>query len=98
MASTEDVYLALRRVVDPELGVNVVDLGLIYGVDVEDGRVRVRMTVTAPGCPLQDALPRWVEEAVAVLPGVREVRVELVFTPTWTPDMMSATAREELGI
>ncbi len=98
MVSVEDVYLALRRVTDPELGVNVVDLGLVYGVEVEDGRVEVAMTVTTPGCPLQDVLPRWVEEAVAVLPGVTEVRVGLVLDPPWTPEMMTDRAREELGL
>ncbi len=94
----EDVFLALRRVTDPELGVNVVDLGLVYEVEVKDGTVEVAMTVTTPGCPLQDVLPRWVEEAVRALPGVREARVRLVFDPPWTPDRMTERAREELGL
>ncbi len=93
-----DVLAALRGVLDPELGVNVVDLGLIYGVEVRDDTVVVTMTVTAPGCPLQDVLPRWVREAAERLPGVRQARVELAFDPPWTPERMSAAARAELGL
>lgn len=98
MVTEEQVREALRGVLDPELGVNVVDLGLVYGVAVEGGRVRVRMTLTAPGCPLHELLPAWVREAVARLEGVEEVAVEVVWSPPWTPERMSAAAREMLGL
>ncbi len=98
MAAEEDVREALRRVVDPELGVNVVDLGLIYGIAVADGAVKVTMTLTAPGCPLAATLVRGVEEAARSVPGVVRAEVEVVWSPPWSPDRISARAKEELGI
>jgi MoaA/NifB/PqqE/SkfB family radical SAM enzyme/metal-sulfur cluster biosynthetic enzyme len=83
---------ALRAVIDPELGLSVVELGLIYGVTVEAGRVRIRMTLTAPGCPLHAVMPEWVREAVRGLPGVTDVAVELTFDPPWTPERMAGAA------
>jgi MoaA/NifB/PqqE/SkfB family radical SAM enzyme/metal-sulfur cluster biosynthetic enzyme len=83
---------ALGAVIDPELGLSVVELGLIYGVTVEAGRVRVRMTLTAPGCPLHAVMPEWVREAVRGLPGVTDVEVELTFDPPWTPERMARAA------
>lgn len=96
MTPTE-ILDALRLVVDPELGINVVDLGLVYGIDVTGADVRGRMTMTAPGCPLA----AWLcEEAAATVrdrvPGVRSVTVELVWDPPWQPTMMSAAARARL--
>ena len=79
---------ALRNVIDPELGLSVVELGLIYAVTVDDGRVRVQMTLTAPGCPLHAVMPGWVREAVRGIPGVREAEVDLTFDPPWTPERM----------
>jgi metal-sulfur cluster biosynthetic enzyme len=79
---------ALRGVIDPELGLSVVELGLIYAVTVDDSRVRVRMTLTAPGCPLHAVMPDWVREAVRAIPGVREAAVDLTFDPPWTPERM----------
>ena len=76
---------ALRAVVDPELGLSVVDLGLIYGVVVEGGTVRVTMTLTAPGCPLHGVMADWVRRAVFGMAGVEEVDVRLTFDPPWTP-------------
>ena len=81
----ERVTDALRAVVDPELGLSVVDLGLIYGVAVEGGTVRVTMTLTAPGCPLHDVMADWVRRAVLGMAGVEEVDVRLTFDPPWTP-------------
>jgi len=80
---------ALRSVIDPELGLSVVELGLIYGIRIEDGRVGVRMTLTAPGCPLHAVMPEWVRDAVRSVPGVREVAVELTFDPPWSPDRIA---------
>jgi metal-sulfur cluster biosynthetic enzyme len=77
---------ALRSVVDPELGLSVVDLGLIYQVAVRGGRVSVTMTLTTPGCPIHDVMPEWVRRAVLVVPGVECVDVTLTFDPPWTPE------------
>ncbi|NLG70042.1 MAG: metal-sulfur cluster assembly factor [Firmicutes bacterium] len=95
---TEDaVREALKQVVDPELGINVVDLGLVYGISIEGGRVHVRMTLTAIGCPLAFMVNQMVDQAVRQLPGVQEVEVELVWDPPWTPERMSEEARALLG-
>jgi metal-sulfur cluster biosynthetic enzyme len=76
---------ALRAVFDPELGMSVVDLGLIYGVEIDAGRVSISMTLTAQGCPLRAALAEWVRRAVSELPGVEDVQVAVTFDPPWTP-------------
>jgi metal-sulfur cluster biosynthetic enzyme len=89
---------ALRLVIDPELGVNVVDLGLVYRVDVADRDVRVALTMTTPACPLGDALVAEAEEAIRTrVPDAARVQVELVWDPPWSPSMMSDAARERLG-
>jgi metal-sulfur cluster biosynthetic enzyme len=82
----EQVTDALGVVLDPELGISVVDLGLIYDVTIDRGRVHVTMTLTAPGCPLHDAMAEWVRKAVGRVPGVEDVQVSIVFDPPWTPD------------
>ena len=84
--SIEAVTTALRSVLDPELGMSVVELGLIYGIDVEDGAVGITMTLTAPGCPLHDVMGEWVRAAVLQVPGVERAEVRLTFDPPWTPD------------
>ena len=89
----EQVTEALREVFDPELGLSVVDLGLIYGIHVDAGRVRVEMTLTTPGCPLHDSMTGWVRQAVATVPGVADVEVVLTFEPPWTPERMGQGAR-----
>jgi metal-sulfur cluster biosynthetic enzyme len=88
---------ALKAVHDPEIPVDVVNLGLVYGVTVEEGVVRVRMTMTSPGCPVADLVAREVERVVGVLPGVAAVSVEIVWDPPWRPEMMSPEARRQLG-
>jgi len=80
---------ALRTVVDPELGMSVLELGLIYGIAVEGRDVRVTMTLTAPGCPLHAVMPEWVRQAVARVPGVGAVDVTLTFDPPWTPERIA---------
>ena len=82
----EQITAALRDVFDPELGMSVVDLGLIYGVEIEDQRVRVTMTLTARSCPIHDSMSEWVRQAIMRLQGVREAEVILTFDPPWTPD------------
>ena len=95
----EDVLNALREVYDPELPFNVVDLGLIYGVEVNGSKVKVKMTLTAIGCPLGGYLLDMVEEVIKEkVPGVEEVEVELVFDPPWTPDRMNPEVRRLLGL
>jgi metal-sulfur cluster biosynthetic enzyme len=96
--SENAVYEALRGVEDPEAGMSIVDLGLVYAVDVTATRIHVRMTMTSPACPVA---PYIVDESVAairsVAPGVPDVDVELVWDPPWTPERMSAAARERFG-
>jgi metal-sulfur cluster biosynthetic enzyme len=79
---------ALRTVFDPELGLSVVELGLIYGIRVDASAVTVTMTLTVPGCPIHDVIPEWVRQAVGVIPGVTRVDVELTFDPPWSPARM----------
>jgi FeS assembly SUF system protein len=105
MTSTDLVELrsrtiaALRQIRDPEIPLNIYDLGLIYNLDVTpEGAVNVRMTLTSPNCPVAEALPGHVEEALGGLDGVRDVDVELVWDPPWSRDRMSEAARLELGL
>lgn len=95
----ELVYAALKEVIDPELGINVVDLGLVYDVDIEDGQVVVVMTLTTPACPLHASFKDEIEATLwRTLPGLQAVTVELVWTPPWAPDMLSPEGRAELGL
>jgi metal-sulfur cluster biosynthetic enzyme len=84
--TSEQVTAALRDVFDPELGMSVVDLGLIYRVEIDGQRVRVTMTLTVPGCPIHDSMTEWVRQAIMRLPGVTETEVTVTFDPPWTPD------------
>ena len=94
----DQVVEACRSVYDPEIPVNIFDLGLVYTIVISDaGDVRIAMTLTAPGCPVAADMPGWVADAVEPLPGVRQVDVELVWEPQWGMDMMSDEARLELG-
>ncbi len=89
---------ACRSVYDPEIPVNIYDLGLVYTVEISaESDVQVAMTLTAPGCPVAGEMPGWVADAVLSVPGVRHVDVELVWEPQWGMDMMSDEARLELG-
>jgi len=85
----DQVTQALREVFDPELGMSVVDLGLIYDVLIDGGRVRIVMTLTTQGCPLHDSMTEWVRQAVGRIPGVDEVEVAITFEPAWTPERIS---------
>jgi metal-sulfur cluster biosynthetic enzyme len=87
--TAEQVTAALRDVLDPELGMSVVDLGLIYGIDIEPARVRVTMTLTVPGCPIHDSMAEWVRRAVLTIPGVNEAEVTITFDPPWTPERIA---------
>jgi len=94
----ERVVEACRTVYDPEIPVNIYDLGLVYTIDISDeNAVDIVMTLTAPGCPVAGEMPGWVADAVNALEGVRQVDVEMTFEPQWGMDMMSDEARLELG-
>ena len=95
----DQVVEACKTVFDPEIPVNIYDLGLVYTIDISgEGVVKVIMTLTAPGCPVAGEMPGWVADAVEAIPGVREVDVEMTFQPQWGMDMMSEEARLELGL
>jgi metal-sulfur cluster biosynthetic enzyme len=100
--SEETVLAAIRQVRDPELMVNLVDLGLVYGIEVHEveGRsnVQIRMTMTTPACPFGPQLIQEVKDAVGGLEGVGAVEVQLTLSPPWTPDRMTEEARDELGM
>jgi metal-sulfur cluster biosynthetic enzyme len=99
MTATEPVVRdALRQVIDPELGINIVDLGLVYGIEIDDdARVRVVMTMTSPACPLGDYLKDLVDSTIKRrIPGVKDVEIRLVWEPRWDADMMSAHAEQQL--
>lgn len=99
MSLRERVIAALRTVRDPEIPVSVYDLGLIYGIDAQpDGAVAIRMTLTAPNCPVAGSLPAAVECAVRAAEGVKDVKLELTFDPPWSKDRMSPAAKLFLGM
>lgn len=96
---TEDLIAALKSVFDPEIPVDIYELGLIYKVDVSDDRdVLVEMTLTAPGCPVAGDMPGWVQEAVVKVDGVRACHVDLTFDPPWDPSKMSDEAKLQLNM
>lgn len=99
MSLHDQIIAALKTVYDPEMPVNIYELGLIYGVTVdEQGRAAVCMTLTAPNCPVAGTLPGDVERVVGAVPGVTEVKLELTFDPPWTKDRMSEAAKLALGL
>ncbi|MHA6288458.1 SUF system Fe-S cluster assembly protein [Maricaulis sp. CAU 1757] len=96
---TDDVVTALKSVYDPEIPVDIYELGLIYKVDLEDDRtLKVDMSLTAPGCPVAGEMPGWVKDAVETVEGVERAEVTLTFEPPWTPDRMSDEARLALNM
>jgi metal-sulfur cluster biosynthetic enzyme len=98
MVSVEEVNDALREVIDPELGLDFVELGLIYGVEVDpSGAVKVTYTLTSPGCPIGPQVAEQIEEFVGEIEGVTAVDSEMTFTPAWSPDRMSEDAKFALG-
>jgi FeS assembly SUF system protein len=96
---TDDLVMQFKTVFDPEIPVDIYELGLIYKVDINDERfVDIEMTLTAPGCPVAGEMPGWVETAARKVPGVNGVKVNLVFDPPWTPARMSDEAKLELNM
>ncbi|NLI98138.1 metal-sulfur cluster assembly factor [bacterium] len=97
MVTKLQVREALKKVIDPEIGLNIVDLGLIYDVQIENDVARVRMTLTVPGCPLSGMLTNQAEKVVRELDGIKDVKIELTWDPPWNPRMMSDEAKRKLG-
>lgn len=100
MITKELVLEYLKEVIDPELNINIVDLGLIYDVliDEKKGSIEIVMTLTSPGCPLSIVFEEWVPEAVKKIEGVKDVKINLVWEPAWNPDKISDEVKEQLGI
>ena len=94
----DEVLVALKDVFDPEIPVNVVDLGLVYGVEVEEGNVDVRMTLTFAGCGMGPYIAQQAEWRIAELEGVEDVNVEMVYDPPWSPDLISEDGKKQLGL
>lgn len=97
VVSEDQVKLALRRVKDPELNLNIMDLGLVYGISVEGAKVKIDMTLTSPGCPSGPEIMTDAEKEIRQLPGVEDVEVNLVWQPFWTPEKMEPRVRAYLG-
>ena len=97
MVTVDDVENALTNVIDPELGLDFVELGLIYGIEVDGGNVHVTFSLTSPGCPIGPQVSEQIDEFVSELEGVESVESSMVFTPAWTPERMSEDAKFALG-
>jgi len=97
MVSQEQIIDKLRQCLDPELGVNIVDLGLVYGINIEGSRVNVLMTLTTPGCPLDSYFTQDITAKLKALKGISDVSVELTFEPPWSPTKMSGESKDLLG-
>ncbi len=98
MVTEEVATEALKEVYDPELHYNIVDLGLVYEVDVKDGDIHVLMTLTTPASPNRPIITEQIQETLGIMPGVNDVDVEVTFDPPWGPDMMSDEAKSDLGL
>jgi len=98
LVTMEEIVKALKECYDPEIPVNVWDLGLIYDVSVDGEKVHVKMTLTAPGCPMHTFISQEVKEKLRSVSGVKEATVEVVWDPPWSPDKMSPQAKAQLGI
>jgi metal-sulfur cluster biosynthetic enzyme len=96
--SKNQVFDILRAVIDPEIGINIVDLGLVYDVSIKDQMIDITMTLTTPGCPMHGSITDWVKRIITMtIPG-SNVNVNLVWEPKWTPDKMSDEAKQQLGM
>ena len=99
MPTKDDVITVLKKCYDPEIPINIYDLGLVYDIDIHEaaGKVEVKMTLTAPGCPASAYMGADVKRKIEQLPGVKEANVAIVWEPPWTPEMMSETAKKQFG-
>jgi len=99
--NVDNIYKQLALVFDPETGLDLVSMGLFYSVKIVEGKIKIRMTLTSPGCPLVEVFDTLLRETLSVFPGIdpgRDIMIDLTFDPPWTPDMMSEEAKAELGI
>ncbi|OGS61850.1 MAG: aromatic ring hydroxylase [Euryarchaeota archaeon RBG_19FT_COMBO_69_17] len=99
MATRDEVVAVLKKCYDPEIPINIYDLGLVYNIEIGDGtgKVEVRMTLTAPGCPASAYIQHDVKRKLEQLPGIKEANVNIVWEPPWSPEMMSETAKKQFG-
>ena len=97
MSQKEEIMEKLKTVIDPEIDIDVVNLGLIYGLDINNGKIDVKMTLTVPGCPLMNYLVKEVETKIKEIDWVKEVVVNLTFDPPWSPDRITEKAKKKLG-
>ncbi len=97
MITEDQIMDALHMVIDPEIGINIADLGLIYNIIISENQIVIKMTLTTPGCPMHSSMAEGVEQSVKSIDRNTEVIVDLVWEPKWTPDMMSDYAKEQLG-
>lgn len=98
MVTEEQVLKALKNCYDPEIPINIVDLGLIYDIRINDGQVQVKMTLTARGCPMHSSIKQCAVEHLQAIPGVNDVEVEFVWDPPWNRDMISEEGKKTLGL
>lgn len=98
MVTEKDVLEALKGCHDPEIPVSVVDLGLVYGIDISNGEVHVKMTLTDPGCPMHSEISEDARSRIEALEGVEKAEIEIVWEPLWTPERMSPEAKKKLGM
>jgi FeS assembly SUF system protein len=96
--SKDDVVAVLKKCYDPEIPINIYDLGLVYDIDIGEARIMVKMTLTAPGCPASAYLSSDVKRKLESLPGVKEAEVQIVWDPPWTPEAMSDIAKKQFGM
>ena len=94
----EMVIAALKKIYDPEIPTNIYDLGLIYDIRILEGKIEVDMTLTSPNCPVAETFPQTVIDSLLKIPNVRQVKVDLVWEPPWSPDLLSEATRLELGL
>ncbi|MGQ4808191.1 Fe-S protein maturation auxiliary factor SufT [Candidatus Entotheonellaceae bacterium PAL068K] len=98
MPDQDTVYTTLKQIYDPEVGINIVDMGLIYSLDIEANKVDITMTLTSPACPAGPQILGQIESYLRTLEDVEDVDITVVWSPPWSPDMLSEEARDELGI
>ncbi|WP_048172454.1 metal-sulfur cluster assembly factor [Methanosarcina siciliae] len=96
MVTKEEVIEVLKSCYDPEIPINIIDLGLIYGIEIKENRVHIKMTLTAPGCPMGGVIAENVKRKVEAIKGIKEAEVELVWDPPWTPDRISEDAMKKI--
>lgn len=93
----EDILESLRTVIDPEIGLNIVDLGLVYDIQISENEISITMTLTTPGCPMHASITDWVQRILSMNFPNKQIKVNLVWEPRWTPDKMSEEAKQQLG-